>query len=232
MLNYLKAEFRRIFLKKSIYITLGISLIGLILVELIRYNSLSQEGILNEINTIFIMLSLVGGGILFWTIYCDDLTAKTLPQIIGFGNQKWKIIIVKLIISVILTSLMFFLALGVSSLMFMLMGFNVHKILSELLMLTTQRVMLLVAVSSVASALVYGTSKTSLGIATYMLILTGIVGQLLSLAIKTIDKFTINSIVYTFIENPSISKFTPYLIYLSIFIILGMIAFNKKELEF
>ncbi|MDR2416213.1 MAG: hypothetical protein LBD75_06535 [Candidatus Peribacteria bacterium] len=105
MFNYIKADLYRIFRKKSMYMYFGILAIGYILMLVIF--SITEGGkILGEISPIFMLVSLFGGGYLFATVYNDDLTAKTLPALIGFGIKRRMIVIAKFIVHTLMTLLL------------------------------------------------------------------------------------------------------------------------------
>ncbi|MDR2640756.1 MAG: hypothetical protein LBC61_05645 [Candidatus Peribacteria bacterium] len=60
MFNYIKAEIYRIFTKKSMYLYFGTLLVLYILYIFLRLKVLTEDGIIVEVNYIFLFLNLFG----------------------------------------------------------------------------------------------------------------------------------------------------------------------------
>lgn len=238
MFNYIKSEFYRILNKKSMYIFLGICMIGYIIITLMRIKEMTDASIIGEANFVFTFVSILGGGFMFATIYNDDLTAKTLIPLIGFGEKRIIIAISKIIITIILMSILLISALIAFYLIFTLIGFNVEtNILKELY----PQFLLTIAYSIVASVLVYGTQKATISIVAFVLLSTGFISQLLLMLLESnliknligdVARFTIYPIVIKLVDKVNIQTIIPYLIYIIVIIVLSIITFKKKELEF
>jgi len=176
---------------------------------------------------------------LFSAIYNDDLTAKTLPSLIGFGTKRTTIIIAKIIISIILSVTMFLSAFIVFYLMFTILGISIDEnIRIELLRLLFMNLLKLLAFSTISSVVVYGTQKATFSIVTFILLITNFISQVLSLLlnqmkeIADLSKFTLLLIVSNLVAETTFLTVLQYLLYVMIFIALSVIAFRKKDLEF
>jgi len=176
---------------------------------------------------------------LFSTIYNDDLTAKTLPSLVGFGIKRSKIIISKMIISVIMSVLIFFAAFIVYYLIFTILGFNMDgNMRVGILNIAVVSLLKLLAYSTIASVVVYGIQKATFSIVAFILLVTGLISQILFLILTHIKdiidlyQFTLIPIVGGFIQEATFLTLLPYIIYVAIFFALSIIAFHKKDLEF
>ena len=241
MINYIRADLQRIFAKKSLYITFGILAIGYI-VMLVTNGVTSGGKIFNEAGTIFMLVALCGGGYLFATLYTDDLTAKTLPALIGFGMKRRTILIAKLCMNILLT---FLLCGGTFLLLYAtlsLVGFEMtSEALGSLLRMSVVRFLQLVAFGSIASVLVYGTQKATFSIVTFILLVTALLSWLvkkfLGMAVISglfgdLSQYLIDPLIEGLVAAPKVATALPYVLYLAVFVLLSIVAFRKKELEF
>jgi len=239
MLNYLKADFYRIFNKKSMYITFVSFFVLYCLLVFIQSSSLTAKSIIDQADYVFMFLAILGGGYLFATIYNEDLTAKSLPSIIGFGIKRTTIIISKIIVNIIMTAILFVLGYVALHLVFRALGFNIDGNSNIAVIKTAVSYLLrLWAYGTIASIVVYGTQKATMSIVAFVLLVTGFVGQILFLLLNQfkemldLTKFTIIPIVFNLIEKPIIVNMLAYLIYVIVFVVLSIIAFRSKDLEF
>jgi ABC-type transport system involved in multi-copper enzyme maturation permease subunit len=235
MFNYIKAEIYRIFTKKSMYIYFATLLILYILYIFIRSKVLTESSIFAEASQVFFFLSLFGGGYLFATIYNDDLNAKSLPTLIGFGMKRSVIIISKMTINVVMTLLMFFSACIAFYLIFYVIGLKMdNNMINDVLELMFSYLFRLFAYSSIASVVVYGTQKATMAMVTFILLVTMFVDQVLITFLNDAlgEIFIVILIVGKLISNLSVVTVISYLVYVVVFIVLSILAFRKKELEF
>jgi len=242
MINYLKADFYRIFNKTSLYIFFSILLIIFLFLVLIKIMPIKAGSILQNGLIIFEMLLIIGGGFLFTAIYNDDLTSKSLPQLIGFGKKRTLIVVSKLVVNIVISGLVYTGAFIVFYLIINIFGVNVNfETIGELIKIALNSLFRLYAYSIIASIIAYGTQKATISIVSYVILATGFIDQILSLLLGRIEgmvdglflnKYTILQITDEMVSNPSISAIIPYLIALMVFITLSIIAFRKKDLEF
>lgn len=98
MLNYIVADFYRIFKKKSFYIFLAFCSLGFIAVNFIASGSnYSAENYTVLTVSLLSFVPIFVGVYVFSAVYTDDLRSKSLQTAIGFGKKRSEIILVKLI---------------------------------------------------------------------------------------------------------------------------------------
>jgi ABC-type transport system involved in multi-copper enzyme maturation permease subunit len=246
MFNYIKAELYRIVHKKSFY------LYFLALAVLYAAMIFSQRSGLNE--SVFLTLAiqmtdilpLAVGGFLFATIYNDDLGAKSLSSVIGFGLRKSTIIFSKLIIMIamcaVITPLVFVACYG----SFTLFGVDVSGQFTLSAGLFTQAGLLAIAYATVASIVVFGAQKATLAITAYIFLAVGLARQLMGLvlgqevvtnSVGDLTQYLSYSITSGILSNITSGQFDPwpvvqYIIYIAAFMTISIYIFRKKELEF
>jgi ABC-type transport system involved in multi-copper enzyme maturation permease subunit len=171
---------------------------------------------------------------IFSTIYNDDLNAKSLPTLIGFGMKRSVIIISKIIINVVITLLMFFAAFIVFYLIFYVIGLKIDNNMTDVLNLAFDCLLRLFAYSSIATVVVYGTQKATMAMVTFVLLVTMFVDQILVTFLNDTlaEMFTVILIVGNLTSNLSVMVVIGYLVYVVVFVVLSILAFRKKELEF
>jgi ABC-type transport system involved in multi-copper enzyme maturation permease subunit len=241
MFNYIKVDLYRIFAKRSMYIFFGVLTIIYILIFFAQ-GKIGAERIFSEISMNILLVSLLGGGYLFHTIYNDDLSAKTLPALIGFGMKRTTIIISKIIIYIIMTILMYLGAFIIFYLTFVVLGFEMtHEMLNGLFMLLFINLLQLLAFGSITSVVVYGTQRSTMSIVVFVLLVTSFISGMFNMILGSglvrkvfgdLREYMIEPIVTRLVANVNLETILPYLIYVLIFIALSIFAFRKKELEF
>jgi hypothetical protein len=89
--------------------------------------------------------------------------------------------------------------------------------------------------------LVYGVQKAPLSIVGFILLVITLVNwmfrkilgtQVITNIFGDVSQYMIEPIVKTLVETPSIMTIIPYIIYIAICIVLSILVFRKKELEF
>lgn len=242
MINYLKAEFYRIFSKKSMYIYFFIlaALYGLMMFSRMSY--LTSADALSEGSILMELLVFGGSSFIFSIVYNDDLSARSLASVIGYGQKKGMIILSKLLLAVIMNTFMYLAALLCFSGILFFIGAPVPaSAVPELLLYMLQKLSITIAYQIIASIMVYGIQKPSFSIGFYLLLSTGFIGQLLSMLLQSgfitqifgnLTGFMLSPIIRTMFDNVSPATVLPYLAYLIIAAVLSVGVFYKKELEF
>ncbi|MDR0501616.1 MAG: hypothetical protein LBG97_10345 [Coriobacteriales bacterium] len=248
MFNYLLGEAYRVLRKKSMYIYFGSFALLYLLLVFIR-SGMGNEAtqIKQDAETLAAFFPAVVGGYLFAAFYTDDLNAKNLTTLIGFGLGKTKIIIAKLIMVIIFGVLIFALIP-----VFMWAAFSVFngavplEAFSTLYAWALKALLEAIAFSAVSAIIVYGLQRATFGMVTYLLLSLGVIGQLLAalfswdlinsiapnLSEHLMSGITIRIILGMLVGEPLILPIVEYLIYVAIAVALSVLAFKKKELEF
>lgn len=247
MLNYIHAELVRIRSKKSIYLYFLICFAFYAFTLFMRSSSLTDTSVLREaVDFLSTILPIFAGTILFSVIYNDDLTAKTLPQVVGFGLPRHMIILAKFIILLIVTLITFIIGYLLYNALFFALGFNsIEHALNVIPILVTPFLMI-IAYSLIASVVVYGTQRATMSIVAFLVFATGLVPSLLSMLFSSslvtnlvgnVSPYLLTNLIREMGSNLLDHKlvFTqPLLVvlYFIVFIAVSMLVFNKKELEF
>jgi ABC-2 type transport system permease protein len=247
MLNYIKAEFYRIFHKKNLYIYFIALLAVYGLTIFIRLSTFDHSSIADEALTVFNFFPVFIGGYIFTSVYNDDLNAGTLASVIGFGRSKFFIILSKLGITIILTTGFYFCALIALESLFYLTGaaMGIDTIVLFLKMVLNP-LLLTIGYVSIAGIFVYGIQKATFSIVAYVLLSLGIISTILEKLLKhdaiqsifgDLSKYMLTNIVSRFssyIMGVDSNGWTilQYCIYLLIVLAISTVVFHKKELEF
>jgi ABC-type transport system involved in multi-copper enzyme maturation permease subunit len=212
----------------------------------------SQRGNLSE--SIFLTLSiqladilpLAIGGFLFATIYNDDLSARSLSSVIGFGLRKSTIVLSKLIIMIALCAVAVPLTFVANYGLFAFFGVDVGGMLNLSAGIFMQAGLLAVAYAAVASIVVFGIQKATLAITAYIFIAVGLARQLLGavlgqeVVVNTVGDLTqylahsiTSGILTSVVTGPFDSLLVvQYVVYVAVAVVISVYVFRKKELEF
>lgn len=246
MINHIRAEIYRIMSKKSLYVFLGALLVLYAIMMVIQYGGHAPDGagnIVTQSKTLFSLMAILGGCFLFFAVYTDDLTAKTLPALIGFGKKRAGIVIAKLVVMVLFTVAMFVLTLFAFRALFSAMGYATGgDVARQLWSVVLEKSLMVVAFTAVSSVVVYGTQKAVLSVVLFAFLSSGIISQLLinfldsslvqGMVGSGVSDYTVIPIITAFVGGPTLATVVPYMIYLGLFVALSIVAFSRKELEF
>lgn len=253
MINYIKADVYRLFHKKSLYIYYSALAILFLFITYMMSDILTAQNAVDYTAGILRFLPVLFGGFIFAAVYIDDLIAKSLPQILGFGINKTFILFSKIIISTLINILFLLLALLIICMSFMAFGVKIDNIMDIMLKMLIRPVLLTTVYIAVASIAAFGTQNTAVAIIVYLFFSSGLVDFLLnellrleyirmaaSTDIRHYFLYTIEAIVYEiddmiFLPNYysfSIIPVIQYIIFLIITLFLSVLAFDKKEIEF
>ncbi len=202
MLNYLKCEIYRIFTKKSFYLYYFLLIVFSSLVigkeVIVRgIGGSSLEGALLVFNSLSAFSILFFGINIYLIVYGDDLSNKTLPQVVSTGLSKIELVISKLFV-LIVTTVFVYLMMGIygSFIWYLQVGF-LPALSSELfrrmlfsLILTIIYVISFVAISAGVS---YIWKKTAIGVTVYFITAFGFAYNLVKLL----------SMVFNWLKKPS-----------------------------
>ncbi|QIK58102.1 hypothetical protein G7059_09730 [Erysipelothrix sp. HDW6A] len=249
MLNYIVADFYRIFRKKSFYLFLAVCSLGFIALNFI----MSGNNYTSEIYTILTgtLLNLVPifvGVYSFGAVYTDDLRSKSLQTAIGFGKKRSEIILVKLIDATLLMLIFTLLILVHVHVVPMVMGLKLeagHVLgLNTAVLISFLKSIGFFALSSVA---VFFFQKATTATTLYVLLSAGVFHMMFSIFLT--QSFVINAIgnlqpylltevigsISMYIQNGTGDIVLNLMImggYILVATVAAIIVFNHKELEF
>ncbi|MDR2336657.1 MAG: hypothetical protein LBE03_00950 [Candidatus Nomurabacteria bacterium] len=243
MLNYLHAEIYRLFRKKSLFIFSGLALLAYLVTIFIRSGNLNSYSILKDASDLFSLLPPIVGGVLFAAIYTDDLSSKNLSTLVGFGLSKSKIVVAKLILALMTLVLIFGLLPLLMYLIYAGLGWAASgNMMANVYLLSGRFILLVMIFMAFAGVVVYGFQRSTAAIVAYLLLSLGAIGQLLTLIL---DKILPNASQYlpsNIIGQLHLNLMTGegaivwlgmgLLAYVVMSIIVSVMLFNKKEMEF
>ncbi|WP_133015402.1 hypothetical protein [Clostridium cuniculi] len=249
MLNYIKADLNRIINKKSfLYVTLGYLLLFLIMMFIIYTPNFNGIEYISKTEAFLEFYPIVIGIPIFLSVYYDDFKSKSMQIAIGYGIPRYKVVLSKVIESILLSIVIGFIfgILILSIPIVLKIQFTGAEIIEAILDIVISTLKI-VGYLSISSILVYTAQNAVIGIVGYLLltsniifiILTLILGQ--SFIINTfgdLSKYLYTLILYSvkniFIQNGSFNliNFMGIAIYIIIPVMISIILFKKKELEF
>ncbi|MDR3051771.1 MAG: hypothetical protein LBU67_08640 [Oscillospiraceae bacterium] len=247
MMKYIGGEIYRLLRKKSIYIYFSALATGYVLLTLLRASNLDANDIVGDAMNMFSLLPVIAGGFLFAAVYTDDLAAKNLAALVGFGLGKVNIVLAKLVLCALLGAVIYALGPLVMYVAYAMLGFMTSGEAMALVYTEALRIYLLTTAYMVLSGVaVYGLQRTTFAMVTYLLLALGVVSQLLSLLLNwEVVRSVLPSLSNLLMPNISmrlvdgflmndgfLSPLIEYILYVAIAAALSIFAFYKKEIEF
>jgi hypothetical protein len=229
------------------YIYFGVMAVLYFLFVFITSNGYREpKSVVNDANLFFGMLPVIAGGFFFSAIYNDDLNSKNLIAIVGFGINKTKIVIAKLI----LMTLAGIVICGVTPLfhyvVYIINGCAAKtSSIPTLYIIMLKYFLLILAYASIAGIAVYGTQRKTFSMVLYILLATGIIGGLIELILFFIFKEKSSDYTVHLIGNITnrillgidgkdklIMPIIEYIAYIIIAAGTSIAALHRKEMEF
>ena len=242
MRKYINGEIYRLLRKKSMYIYFCALAVGYMLITYIRSGGFNATAITSEANTWFFLLPPLAGGFLFAAVYTDDLNAKNLITLVGFGMSKTKIVIAKLILMVIGGVIVFGVVPLLHCGLFVVCGWMPASTdIAVVYALSCKNLLISVAFAALSGIVVYGLQRATFAIVTYLLLAFNVVSSLLSAGLKMFGDFLSeylmpgisNRILFGMISGDfPFQPLIEYAVYVIIAVVISVLAFRKKEMEF
>ena len=242
MLKLIHGEVYRLFHKKSMYLYFAILLIGYFLVAFVRSGGFDEESVLQDVMTLFNLLPALIGGFLFVAIYTDDLNAKNLITLVGYGLSKAKIVLAKFIIGAVFAAVAFALMPLFHCGVYALLGHAATTDQMTVIFIISLKFFLMtLAFFSFSSIVAYGVQRTTFAIVAYILFAFNIVGSLLVAATKMLSSkiaeylltgLTDKVLIGMISGDPVVLPILGCVVYIVVAMVLSVVAFHKKEMEF
>ena len=247
MLNYLRGEIYRMLHRTSMYGYFPGFAVAYFLLVFIRIGGSAADQMLLDAQTLFMLLPAIVGGCFFAALYTDDLQARNLGTLIGFGISRTKIVLAKLILTALFSAAVLALLPLLMFASFAVLGvIPTADILGSVYIWALKALLEIVAFSALAAIVVYGLQRATVGIVTYLLLALGIVSQLIGallnwdlisslvpgLSTHLMSGISLRVITGILTQGPVLLPLLEYLIYVAVAAALSILAFRKKELEF
>ncbi|MDR2357469.1 MAG: hypothetical protein LBD92_05235 [Oscillospiraceae bacterium] len=246
MIKLLRGEAYRILRKKRLYVFFAALAVGYVLVAYVRSGGFSAESILGD-TRLFILLPPLAGGVLFSTIYLDDLSSKNLATLIGFGVGKAKIAAAKLILTALFAAVVYALAPLLLYAAHAALGFPATAgVMALVCAMSLKQMLTTVAFSALSGAVAYGLQKKAAAMVAYILLAFGVVSQLAGLLLRTefvsgvvpgLDRRLMPDITDRIITGLTggvfpVGAVVEYVVYVLAALALSALALDRREMEF
>lgn len=249
MINYILADSRRIFRKKSFIITFCAYFALFLIMVFIYFNpSFTSDSYVAKTKTFIGYFPFIIGLVTFLSVYFDDFKSKSMQVAIGFGLPRYKVVLSKFLESMILLFLSIFCVFALSLITPIFLGISLnHSQIMELFVNMIAEWLRTIGYFSISTIPIFYTQNALSGTIFYvllssktiLLLLTMILGQEIFVHIfGNLTQYLYTTQLYAisseFIKNGSIgfSLIWSILFYILFPVMLSVISFNKKELEF
>ena len=242
MLKLINGEIYRFLHKKSVYAYFGALAVGYILFAFVRSGGLHEESVVNDAIKFFSFSPALIGGLLFSTIYTDDLNAKNLITLVGYGLSKTKIVLAKFILAALLGAAAFGLLPLFHYAVYAVFDCVASPVqIGTLYAVSLKFLLMTLAFCALSSITVYGLQRATFAVVTYILFAFGVISTLLTAVINVLElnlyehllSGVTDRIMAGVIGNAALAPaIAQYAVYVIIAVALSAAAFNKKEMEF
>jgi hypothetical protein len=247
MLKLINGEIYRLLHKKSLYIYFAALAAGYFILAFIRSGGFNEQAIVNDAMNFFNFMPALAGGFLFAAIYTDDLSAKNLITLVGFGVSKAKIVLAKFVLMALFGAVVFALA--------PLWLFGVHaglgwtaaaSTLATVFAVSLKYFLVTLGYATVAGIAVYGLQRPTFAMVLYIILAFNIIGGLVRvflantlgdeaayvIASHLLSGITDRIFAGVISDALLLAPYFEYIMYMAIAAALSVLAFHKKEMEF
>lgn len=250
MLNYIRADFYRIFhqVLRYIWLILCMAVLVALQVGLAMKNNLNALGFASSIHTYLTVAAVICGIGELSAVFTDDFRAKTMQIAIGNGVSRRHVVLAKLLEMVIL----FFLDLLVltalmilSGIVFMGLSFTAHPI-QQMLVNVLSATLTATLCADVTMILLFYTQKTGFAPLLYLVLFLDPIHQIFQMPLSTneiflrlhLGDYTMTSLVGAINTQLGLGASFPanqlilVLVYIVAVYVITCLVFNKRELDF
>lgn len=249
MSNYILADIKRVFHKKSFFLTAGIYMALFLMMMFIYFNpTFTSDNYVAKTKTFLGLFPIIIGLPIFLSVYYDDFKSKSMQVAIGYGISRYKVVLAKFIESILLI-LACTLCIGIVVLFVpVVLGLSLSntQITTIVLSIIAEGLKAIGYISIAVIPCFYTQNAVSgtifyvlLSSRTIMIFLSMVLGQNfiinmfgdLTKYLYTSQLYSISSI---FIETGTIniSLLWTVMAYVILPVLLSIFSFNKRELEF
>ena len=247
MLKLITAEIYRLLHRKTFFIYLILLAVAYLLIAFIRSGGFDENSILEDALIFFNFLPPVVGGILFAAIYNDDLNAKNLITLVGYGTSRTSIVLSRLLLMTLVSSIVFTLAPLMLFLTHAALGWTATASnMSTIYALAFKYLLLTLGYATISGIVVYGTQRTTTAMVTFVLCSLNIIGGMLSALLASLLGSELASRISTHFmlgisnrayyaisgDGSLLLPLAEFFIYLLIAVLVSIFAFRRKEMEF
>jgi ABC-type transport system involved in multi-copper enzyme maturation permease subunit len=247
MLSYFGGEVYRLFHKRSMYIYFGVLALGYLLLTFFRAHTFGYGSVLTDAENLYLYLPPLVGGFLFAAVFTDDLNSKNITTLVGFGLSKAAIVVAKFLLVLLFSAICYALVMLLTWLIHAAFGWPASADMMVVVgKYAFKQLLTTVVFAAIASIFVYGFLRTTFALVFYLLFVLSVFGALLArlfsldffmkiipnlanyLPDSLIDQLSEGMIAGSFPIGPSIGC----ALYIVVSIVIAIIIFSRRELEF
>jgi len=238
MIYYIQAEFYRICRKKSMYVFFFILLLFMFLGLYSSARTITQQSLASVAQVSLMLFGTLASAYLFNMIYNDELQAKTVASVVGRGNGRATIVIVKLLLNMILSAIVFIITVCLFISVLFILGISLSP--TSIIAICKNALFVAlrgIAIGSIASIVIYGVHKGGLALGIFMLTTLGFFTQIVlfvldKLKLTELSQYLLNPIVAELVDRLSLESGVAYVLYVALFTVLAIVVFKQKDLDF
>jgi len=243
MLDLFRGELYRILHKRNMYLFLGIVFFAYLAITFMRANSFGPDSVVTDAATMLQLMPAVLGGYFFTAVFTDDLSAKNLITLVGYGTSRTKIVLTKLALMALFTVICFVLIALLHLGAYAVFGFAATASQIRLVgAVIVQFILMTLGFAAVAAIVVYGTQKPTFAVVTYFMLAFNVVTMLINAASSLLNvnlsahliSGTTSQMMMGF-AAPGGNVLAPlleYLGYVVLAVVAAIILFKNREMEF
>ena len=242
MTKLLRGEIYRLLHKKSMYFYFCALAAGYFAIAFIRSGGFGEGSVVSDAATMFSLMPALAGGFLFSAVYTDDLNSKILISLVGYGVNKFTIVLAKLILTALSGSLIFGLAPVYHCAVYALLGQPVTTgMAATIYAISLKYLLVTLAYAALSGIVVYGLQRATFAIVTFLLLAFGVVGSLVSVVLNTFAPGLTGHLVPGVTDrillgliggSSSALPVAEYIAFVLAGLALSATAFYRKEMEF
>jgi ABC-type transport system involved in multi-copper enzyme maturation permease subunit len=249
MSRYVRAELYRLAHKKSLLIYLVALVAAYMALVFIRSSRLDDDTFMSDISNLEQWLPLFIGGILFAALFTDELGCGSLGAMVGYGLSKARLVVSKLALIAGCSAVLLALVPPIFAAVLALFGAApVQGDVSAAYALMLKAWMVIVAFSTVAAIVAYGSQRATFAIVAYLFLSAGIVSGLLGAALssETVSaivpgadqllasrtSLNVSSALIAGAPGEALVPAVEWIVYVIVATFIATLVFNKREMEF
>jgi ABC-2 type transport system permease protein len=243
MLNLFRGEVYRLFHKRNMYIYLGAVLFGYVAIIFMRSGGFGPESVVTDAGNMMQLMPALLGGYFFASLYTDDLQAKSLTTLVGYGTSRTRIVLTKLALMAVFSIAAYVVLTALHLAMYAILGHAATgPAIGFVIATALQSLLLTLGYALVASVVAYGTQKPTSAVVAYFMLAFSVVGMLVNAASTLLHLNLGGHLLAGTTSNIMLGLVTPgqsilaptleFLAYLALAIAASIFVFKKKELEF
>ncbi|MCL1799208.1 MAG: hypothetical protein FWG23_05685 [Eggerthellaceae bacterium] len=242
MIRLIRGEFYRLLHKKSTYLYFALLAVGYFLVAFVRSGGFTAQSVVDDALNAFVFLPVLVGGFLFAAVYTDDLNARNLAVLVGFGISKTKVVLAKLVCAAVLNAAAFALVPLFHVAVYALFGSAATTdALGSVYAVAFKFYLTTVAFSALSGIVVYGLQRTTFAVVAFVLlafnVVSGLAASLFGLIDPALRDHLIPGITDRIVSgvvfgSPVAGALVEYIAYVAFAVAVSAVVFHRKEMEF